>query len=137
MSLPSASDPTPILDGPYAASRSAWMAAKAETRAALEKMKASITKTRDPRAAQVTAALDQVIRRIPDAGCALEALADAELAESETGALKQHALKTAQLASYYLRSDRLVALVRENPFHPVSVDKLFTRALQTLQRELK
>jgi|EndMetStandDraft_7_1072992.scaffolds.fasta_scaffold535025_2 hypothetical protein len=138
MSLSSPSDSTPIIDGSYAASRSAWLAAKAETLGALEKMKASINKTKDPRAAQVCAALERVVRRIPDAGCALDALAYAEdNLESNAAALKENARKTAQLASYYLRSDRLVAMVRENPFGPVSVDKIFNRALQIIQRELK
>lgn len=137
MSLPSPSDPTPIIDGSYAASRSAWLAARAETVAALGKMKASIAKTKDPRTAEISTALDRIVRRIPDAGCALEVLAEAEDSGSDSGALKENARKTAQLASYYLRSDRLVAMVRENPFVPVSVDKIFSRALQTIQRELK
>ena len=137
MSLPSPSDPTPIIDGSYAASRSAWLAAKAEALTALGKVKASIAKTKDPRAAQASAALDRIIRRIPDAGCALEALADAEDSGTDCDALKENARKTVQLASYYLRSDRLVAMVRENPFGAVSVDKIFNRALQTIQRELK
>lgn len=126
-----------MLDGPYAASRSAWLAAKAEARAALEKMKTAMAKSKDPRASQIGVGLDRIIRRIPDAGCALEALADAEDSGAETAALKENARKTVQLASYYLRSDRLVAMVRENPFLPVSVDKIFARALQTMQRELK
>jgi hypothetical protein len=137
MSLSSPSDSTPIIDGSYAASRNAWLAAKAEALAALGKMKAAINKTKDPRAAQVCAGLDRIVRRIPDAGCALEALADAENSGADASALKENARKTAQLASYYLRSDRLVAMVRENPFGPVSVDKIFNRALQTIQRELK
>lgn len=138
MSLSSPSDPTPIIEGSYSASRGAWLTAKAETLAALEKMKASINKTKDPRAGQVCTALDRIVRRIPDAGVALDALAYAEdNLENNAGALKENARKTAQLASYYLRSDRLVAMVRENPFSPVSVDKIFNRALQTIQRELK
>ena len=137
MSLPSPSVPTPIIEGSYAASRSAWLAAKAEALAALGKMNAAIAKTKDPRAAQVSAALDRIVRRIPDAGCALDALAEAEDSGADATALKENARKTSQLASYYLRSDRLVAMVRENPFVPVSVDKIFNRALQTIQRELK
>lgn len=138
MSLSSPSDPTSIIEGSYAASRGAWLAARAETLSALEKMKASINKTRDPRASQVCSALDRIVRRIPDAGSALDALAYAEdNLESNAAALKENARKTAQLASYYLRSDRLVAMVRENPFGAVSVDKIFNRALQTIQRELK
>jgi len=137
MSLSSPSEPGPIIDGPYSASRGAWLAARTEATAAIEKIKAAIAKTKDARAAQVSAALDRILRRIPDAGCALEALADAEDTGTDTAALKENARKTSQLASYYLRSDRLSAMLRENPFHPVSVDKIFTRALQTMQRELK
>ena len=137
MSLSSPSEPNPIPDGPYSTSRGAWCAAKAEAIAAIEKVKASIAKTRDPRAAQIGTLLDHIVRRIPDAGAVLEALADAEEAGVEAAALKEHARKTAQLASYYLRSDRLAAMVRDNPFHPVSVDKIFVHALQTIQRELK
>ena len=137
MSLPPDSDLGPIIEGSYAASRSAWLAAKAEAKTAFEKMKAAITKTRDPRAAQVTAALERIVRRIPDAGCAIEALADAEDSGADTTALKDNAKKITQLASYYLRSDRLAAMVRENPFFPVKVDKIFLNALQTMQRELK
>ena len=137
MSLPSPSDPNAILEGPYAASRGAWVAAKVETAAAIDKIKAAINKTKDARGAQAVTALDRVLRRIPDAGCALEALADAEGAGAEVSALQDNVRKTAQLASYYLRSDRLVAMVRDNPFHPVSADKIFARALQTIQRELR
>ena len=137
MSLPTPADPNSIPEGSYAASRGAWLAAKTETLGALEKMKAAISKTKDPRAAQVTAAIDRIVRRIPDAGGALEVLADAEDSGADSAALKENARKTAQLASYYLRSDRLVAMVRESPFQPVSVDKIFNRALQTVQRELK
>ena len=137
MSLPSPSDPNAILEGPYAASRGAWVAAKAETAASIDKIKAAITKTKDGRAAQAVTALERIIRRIPDAGCALEALADAEEAGGDVTALKENVRRTAQLASYYLRSDRLVAMVRDNPFYPVSADKIFARALQTIQRELR
>ena len=137
MSLSSPADPNPILDGPYAASRGAWRAAKAEALAAIEKIKAAISKTRDSRAAPVNAALDRILRRIPDAGCALDALADAEDAGGDASELKENARKTMQLTSYYIRSDRLVAMVRESPFHSVSLDKVFGRALQTMQRELK
>jgi hypothetical protein len=138
MSLSSPSDSIPNIEGSYAASRSAWLAAKTEALAALGRMKAAINKTKDPRAAQVCSALDRIVRRIPDTGCALDALAYAEdNLESNAAALKENARKTAQLASYYLRSDRLVAMARENPFAPVSVDKIFNRALQTIQRELK
>src|SRR5882757_2005076 len=112
MSLPSPSDSIPIIEGSYAASRSAWLTAKAEVLAALGKMKASIAKTKDPRAAQVSAALDRIVRRIPDTGCALDVLAEAEDSGADSAALKDNARKTAQLASYYLRSDRLVAMVR-------------------------
>jgi hypothetical protein len=137
MSSSSPTDSNPILDGPYAASRGAWRAAKAEALAAIEKIKTAISKTKDQRAAPMGAALDRIIRRMPDAGCAFEALADAADAGTDTSALKENARKTVQLTSYYLRSDRLVAMVRENPFQPVSVDKVFSRALQTMQRELK
>jgi hypothetical protein len=137
MSLSSPADPNSILAGPYAASRSAWLAARAEASAAIEKIKTSISKTRDSRAVPVNAALDRILRRIPDAGCAFDALADAEDAGQDAAALKENARKTVQLASYYLRSDRLVAMVRENPFHPLSVDKVFSRALQNMLRELK
>ena len=137
MSLPSSTDDSPILEGSYFASRSAWHAAKTEAHAAVDKIKALISKTKDPRAAQVGVALDRIIRRIPDTGAALEALADAEDSGAEAAALKDNARKSAQLASYYLRSDRLAAMIRDNPFHPVSVDKIFSRALQTIQRELK
>ena len=137
MSSPSSTDDTPIIEGSYYASRTAWLAARTEARAAVDKMKALIAKTKDPRAAQVGAALDRIILRIPDAGAALEALADAEDSGGDATALKDNARKTVQLASYYLRSDRLAAMIRDNPFHPVSVDKIYTRALQTIQRELK
>ena len=137
MSLSSPADSNPMLVGPYTASRGAWLAAKGEASAAIEKIKTSISKTKDSRAASVSAAMDQILRRIPDAGCAFEALADAEDAGVDASALKENARKTIQLTSYYLRSDRLVAMLRENPFHPVSLDKVFGRALQTMQRELK
>lgn len=137
MSFSSPSDSNSVLAGPYTASRSAWLAAKVEASAAIEKMKAAISKTRDSRVAPVNAALDQILRRIPDAGCAFEALADAEEAGMDASALKENARKTMQLTSYYLRSDRLVAMVRESPFHSVSLDKVFGGALQTMQRELK
>ena len=126
-----------MLVGPFAESRCAWLTAKGEATAAITKIKASVAKTKDARAASVSAALDRILRRIPDAGCAFEALADAEDAGVDSSALKDNAQKTIQLTSYYLRSDRLVAMVRENPFHPVSLDKVFGRALQTMQRELK
>ena len=126
-----------MLVGPFAESRCAWLTAKGEATAAITKIKASVAKTKDARAAAVSAALDRILRRIPDAGCAFEALADAEDAGVDSSALKDNAQKTIQLTSYYLRSDRLVAMVRENPFHPVSLDKVFGRALQTMQRELK
>lgn len=137
MSLPSPSESNPTIHGPYAASRGAWLAAKAETQAAIEKMRAAIAKTRDSRAVQVNAALDRIVRRIPDAGSVLEALADVEEAGGDPTALRDQARKISQLASYYMRSDRLIAMVRENPFNPISVDKIFSRALQTMQRELK
>lgn len=137
MILPSPSESIPIIEGPYGASRRAWLVARLETVAALGKIRTAVAKVKDPRAAQISIALDRVIRRIPDAGSALEALADAEESGAPTAALKENARKTAQLASYYLRSDRLLAMVRENPFTPVSVDKIFSPALQTLQRELK
>ncbi len=137
MSLPSPSEPIPIIEGPYGASRRAWLTARKETIAALEKIKAAVAKARDPRAPQLSISLERIVRRIPDVGCVLEALADAEESGGSTAALKENARKTAQLASYYLRSDRLLAMVRENPFTPVSVDKIFSPALQTLQRELK
>jgi hypothetical protein len=137
MSLPSPTDPNPIFEGPYAASRGAWAAAKVETATAVSRIKAALTKTKDARGAQAITALDRVLRRIPDAGCALEALADAEEAGGDVDGLKENVRKTAQLASYYLRSDRLVAMVRDNPFYPVSADKIFARALQTIQRELR
>ena len=126
-----------MLVGPFAESRCAWLTAKGEAMAAIAKIKASVAKTKDARAAAVSAALDRILRRIPDAGCAFEALADAEDVGVDSSALKDNAQKTIQLTSYYLRSDRLVAMVRENPFHPVSLDKVFGRALQTMQRELK
>jgi hypothetical protein len=137
MSSPSDSEAISILECPYGTSRSAWRTARAEAMAAIEKIKVAIKKTKDPRSVQVIAGLDRIVRRIPDAGCALEALADAEDAGAATAALKDQARKTAQLASYYLRSDRLVAMVRDNPYVPVSVDKIFASALQTIQRELK
>lgn len=137
MSVPFPSEPNPIIDGPYAASRGAWMAAKTEAQGAIDKLKASISKTKDTRAAQAVAALDRVLRRIPDAGSALEALVEAEESGGDATALKDNARKTMQLASYYLRSDRLLAMIRENPFQPVVVDKIYTRALQTMQKELK
>jgi hypothetical protein len=137
MSLPSPSDPNPIIEGPYAASRGAWVSAKKEASTAIDKIKAALNKTKDSRAAQAAGALERAIRRIPDAGCALEALADGEEAGEDVNALKENVRKTAQLASYYLRSDRLVAMVRDNPFSPASMDKIFARALQTIQRELR
>jgi hypothetical protein len=137
MSLPSSTDDNPIIEGSYYASRSAWLAARTEAHTALDKMKALISKTKDPRASQVGAALDRIIRRIPDAGAALEALADAEDSGGDAAALKDNARKTVQLASYYLRSDRLAAMIRDNPFYAVSVDKIYSRALQNIQRELK
>jgi hypothetical protein len=137
MSSPVSPESPPILDGPYCTSRSAWAAARWEALTALEKVKAAVSKTKDARAAQINAGIDRIVRRIPDAGSALEALADAEDAGTGAAALKEYARKTAQLASYYLRSDRLIAMVRENPFQPVSVDKIFAPALQTIQRELK
>lgn len=137
MSLPSPAEPNPVFDGPYTASRSDWQAAKAEAQAAIAKIKAVVAKSKDPRAAQVAAALDRILRRIPDAGCAFDALADAENAGADTTALKDNARKTVQLTSYHLRSDRLIAMMRENPFHPVSLDKVFNHALQTMQRETK
>lgn len=126
-----------MLDGPYAASRGAWLTAKGEASAAIGKIKTSLSKTKDTRAASASIALDQILRRVPDAGCAFEALADAEDTGVDASALKENARKTIQLTSYHLRSDRLVAMLRENPFHPVSLDKVFGRALQTMQRELK
>lgn len=137
MSSPLPSEPPSTLEGPYCTSRNAWVAARWETLTALEKVKAAVAKTKDARAAQINAGIDRIVRRIPDAGSALEALADAEDAGAGAAALKDYARKTAQLVSYYLRSDRLVAMVRENPFLPVSVDKIFAPALQSMQRELK
>jgi hypothetical protein len=136
--MSSSSQPNAFLDGPYTASRTAWNSAKMEAEAAIEKLKAAIAKTRDARAVEAGAALNRILRRLPDMGCVLEALAEAEETGSgEAASLKEQARKTAQLASYYLRSDRLAAAIRENPFVPVSVDKIFGRAFQTIQRELK
>ena len=73
MSLPSPSDPNAVIEGPYAASRGAWVSAKKETAAGIDKIKTALTKTKDARAAQAATALDRVLRRIPDTGCALEA----------------------------------------------------------------
>lgn len=138
MSLPPPSDPNETFEGAYAASRTAWHQAQAEAAAALGKLRAAIAKTKDPRAAQASAALDRTMRRIPDMGCTLDLLAEAEDARlADAASLKEQARKTSQLTSYYLRSDRLVAMIRQNPFAPVSLDKVFTRALQTIQRELK
>ena len=137
MSLSSPSDSNPITDAPYSASRNAWAAARTEARTALDKIKAAVNKTRDARSAQVAVALDRIVRRIPDVGAVLEAVADAEEAGGDVAGLKDQVRKTSQLASYYLRSDRLVAMVRENPFHPVGVDKIFVPAIQTIQREFK
>lgn len=125
------------MEGPYAESRNEWRKAQADAAALLMKLKAAIAKTRDTRSTAAAAGIDRLTRRIPDLGAVLDALADAEEQGGETAALREQARKTAQLASYHLRSDRLLAMLRDNPFLPVSVDKIFVGVLQKIQRELK
>ena len=137
--IPTSPERPPASEADYENSQRSWREARSQSAAGIARIQAAILKTRDPRGPEIATGLDRVLRSLPDVGLALELLGTAEERQlaSEVTELKELARRTVQLCSYYLRSDRLIALLRENPFTPIHLERIFATALQVIQTELK
>ena len=125
--------------GEFARSRKAWQKAMREAAKSISALQAAVLKTKDPRATGLASGFKRILKKIPNPGPALDALAVAAEKKDKEAAAKHKAeiTRLGKLCMTYLGTDRLVLLAVENPFVEVKIYDQFKSALQTMQTEIK